>query len=93
MFVLVSPGLVPSDDCDVIAPPVDDGCCRPGDEGACGDDEERRRPATGTSKMCRFPLSEVHASMLPKGLKRKEKMVAESVPLRRSAIRAQLLVE
>lgn len=42
--------------------------------------------------MCRLPLSEVHASMAPEGLKRSEKMVAESVPRRRSAIRAQLLV-
>jgi hypothetical protein len=46
----------------------------------------------GTSKICKFPLSDVHASILPEGLKRKENIVAFSVPRLRSANFAQLPV-
>ena len=46
----------------------------------------------GTSKTCNVDLSDVHASIVPEGLKRREKMVAWSMPRRSSAILAQLLV-
>lgn len=50
------------------------------------------RLGCGTSKMCRVDLSEVQASMVPDGLKAREKMVAGSMPRRSSTSRAQLLV-
>jgi hypothetical protein len=46
----------------------------------------------GTSKMCRLPLSDVHASMLPAGLNRRENIVAFSLPRLLSANLAQLAV-
>lgn len=46
----------------------------------------------GTSNMCRLPLSDVQASMLPDGLKRNENIVAFSLPRLRSANFAQLAV-
>ena len=43
--------------------------------------------------MCSVDLSDVQASMVPDGLKAREKMVAVSMPRRSSTRRAQLLVE
>lgn len=42
--------------------------------------------------MCSVDLSEVHASIVPEGLKPRENMLAVSMPRRNSANRAQLLV-
>lgn len=46
----------------------------------------------GTSKICKLPLSDVQASILPDGLKRNENIVAFSLPRLRSATLAQLAV-
>lgn len=46
----------------------------------------------GTSKICKLPLSDVQASMLPDGLNRSENIVAFSLPRLRSANFAQLAV-
>lgn len=46
----------------------------------------------GTSKICKLPLSDVQANMFPDGLKRKEKIVAFSLPRLRSANFAPLPV-
>lgn len=46
----------------------------------------------GTSKTWSVNLSDVHASIVPEGLKAREKMVAGSMPRRSSASLAQLLV-
>ncbi len=61
-----------------------------GGPGRAVDDEGLR--ILGTSKMCKLPLSDVQASILPDGLKRNENIVAFSLPRLRSANFAQLLV-
>lgn len=60
--------------------------------GAPRDAEDMGLRVLGTSKICKLPLSDVQANILPDGLKRNENIVAFSLPRLRSANFAQLPV-